>query len=116
VVLSHPAPGGKVVQHKLSVTGMTSDKVSIAAAGPLVFVGWHAKDSAGRTWTYYSLSRDGGASFSRPARLSGACWHEPEVVNGVGLRETADIAGGTIYYAYGDNRSGLAVYVARIQP
>jgi hypothetical protein len=32
------------------------------------------------------------------------------------MRETADFQNGFIYFAYGDARSGLAVYVAQIQP
>jgi hypothetical protein len=37
-------------------------------------------------------------------------------MNGVGLREDATFSGATVYYAYGDARSGLGVYMAVIKP
>jgi hypothetical protein len=37
-------------------------------------------------------------------------------MNSVGLRENADFALGVVYYGYGDARSGIGVYLARIQP
>ena len=68
--------------------------------------------------TYYTLSYDGGQTFSPPALISAVAWNprSADVMNGVGLRENADFGGGVVYYAYGDARSGLAIYMAAIKP
>lgn len=116
VLLAHHLPDGQIATRRLTLPGKSSFKPSIAAASNIVFVGWHATDSAGRVWTYYSLSYDGGQTFSPPALVTKSTWFEPTVLNGVGLRENACIGSGVIYYAYGDNRAGTGIYVARIQP
>lgn len=102
----------------LSVAGMYNFKPSLAISGRTIFVGWHAKDSAGRIWTYYSLSYDGGKTFLAPALVTRATWRNSAAtdMNGVGLREDATFSNGVVYYAYGDARSGLGVYLAVIKP
>jgi hypothetical protein len=102
---------------QFEVSGKDSFKPSLAVSGKNIFVGWHAMDTDGETWTYYTLSYDGGRTFLPPARVTGTSWFAPTNVNGVGLRECADAANGVFYYAYGDNRSsGAGVYVAQIKP
>jgi len=100
----------------LDVPGKQSFKASLALAGDRVFVGWHALDESGRIWTYYTLSYDDGATFLPPRTLTDSTYREPDVTNGTGLRENADSTNGRIYYAWGDARSGLAIYVATIEP
>ena len=53
-----------------------------------------------------------------PALTTAASWSTSAAtgVNGVGLRENADFQYGLIYFAYGDARSGTAMYLARIKP
>lgn len=116
VILTHRLADGSLASLRLSVTGKRSSRPSVAASGDVVFVGWHASDSAGRLWTYYAISHDGGATFSQPALVTASCWKNPDTFNGVGLRENAEVADGVVYYAYGDNRSGTAVYLVRIEP
>jgi hypothetical protein len=101
-----------------TVPGMSSYKASLAIAGRTIFVGWHATDSTNQEWTYYTISYDDGATFLPPAPTTGSSWSTSAAtdVNGVGLRENADFQYGLIYYAYGDARSGTAIYLARIQP
>jgi len=103
---------------KLSVPGKSSFKPSLAMGGGIIFVGWHAEDPNGRVWTYYTLSYDGGLTFLPPALVTAATWYPSSApqVNGVGLRENADFADGVFYYAYGDARSGTAVYMAQVRP
>ena len=93
-------------------------KPSLAISGRTIFLGWHVRDSVGRIRTYYTLSYDGGATFLPPARISDKYWLKSAaaVTNGGGLREDATFSGGVVYYAYGDARSGLAVYMAVIKP
>ena len=101
-----------------SIPGQSSYKASLAISGRIVFVGWHATDATNRVWTYYSLSYDAGATFLPPSLVTGAKWSLGWATgpNGVGLRENADFQGGVVYYAYGDARSGDAVYMAQIHP
>jgi hypothetical protein len=101
-----------------SIPGQSSYKASLAISGRMIFVGWHATDAANQVWTYYSLSHDGGATFLPPALVTKASWSPAAAtaVNGVGLRENADFRNGIVYYAYGDARSGTAVYLAQIRP
>jgi len=103
---------------ELSIPGSYSFKPSLAISGKTVFVGWHAYDSANLVSTYYTLSYDGGETFLPPALVNNATWglSWPSGPNGVGLRENADFRNGVVYYAYGDARSGNAVYVAQIRP
>ena len=54
----------------LSVEGRSSDNVSIAASGNFVVVAWSAA-TTGVTDIYAAASRDGGVSFSPPARVNG---------------------------------------------
>lgn len=103
---------------EISVTGKYSFKPVMAVSGRTVFVGWHARDKSGHIWTYYTLSYDGGQTFLPPALASQAWWspRSADVVNGVGLRENADFENGVIYWAYGDARHGLNIYMAAIRP
>ena len=100
-----------------SIPGQTSSKPSVAVSGRTVFIGWHAVDAAGRVRTYYSLSHDAGETFLPPALVTTVSWslRAADVTNGVGLRENADFCNGVVYYAYGDARSQLGVYLAQIQ-
>jgi hypothetical protein len=102
----------------ISVAGMYNFKPSLAISGDTFFLGWHAKDKGGRIWTYYAISYDGGKTFGTPAVVTRATWKNSAApdMNGVGLREDATFSGGTVYYAYGDARSGLGVYMAVIKP
>jgi hypothetical protein len=101
-----------------SIPGQSSYKASLAISGRIIFVGWHATDAANQVRTYYTLSYDGGQTFLPPALVSNVSWSpgSATAVNGVGLRENADFGNGVIYYAYGDARSGTAVYLAQIRP
>jgi hypothetical protein len=87
-------------------------------SGQTVFVGWHAYDAAGQVSTYYTFSYDGGETFLPAALVSSATWKLSWETgpNGVGLRENAEFLNGVVYYAYGDARSGDAVYLAQIHP
>jgi hypothetical protein len=93
-------------------------KPSLAISGRTIFLGWHVKDKSGKIWTYYTISYDDGVSFLPPARISNGSWLKKSAPdeNGVGLREQASFANGVVYYAYGDARNGLAVYLAVIKP
>jgi hypothetical protein len=68
--------------------------------------------------TYYTFSYDGGLTFLPPTLVSASGWNRSWETgpNGVGLRENADFRDGVVYYAYGDARSGNAVYMAQIRP
>ena len=92
-------------------------KPSLAISGRTIFLGWHVKDKSGKIWTYYTISYDDGVSFLPPARISNGSWLKKSAPdeNGVGLREQASFANGVVYYAYGDARSQLGVYLAQIQ-
>lgn len=107
--------GSGTWQH-LSVPSQSSFKPSLAISGRTVFVGWHATDKGGRIRTYYTFSYDGGATFLPPTLVTTAYWYDPDLMNSVGLRENADFANGVVYYAYGDARSGIGVYLAQIRP
>jgi hypothetical protein len=108
---------GSGLWRQFGVTGKYSFKPSLAIIGRDIFLGWHARDHDGNTWTYYTLSYDGGRTFLQPARVTNTSWYDSKGINGVGLRECADSADGVFYYAYGDNRaSGSGVYVSRIVP
>jgi hypothetical protein len=101
------------------IRGKNSFKPSLAVAGRTIFVGWHAEDPDGRTWTYYTLSYDGGETFLPPALVTMATWYPATaagLINGVGLRENADFSNGVFYYVYADARSGVGVYLAQITP
>jgi hypothetical protein len=100
----------------LDVPGSQGFKASIAAAGDRVFVGWHAMSKDGLVRTYYTLSYDGGATFLDPRPATTSTYREPRIVNGTGLRENATFENGLVFYAWGDNRSGVAAYVVTIQP
>ena len=69
-------------------------------------------DRTGATSTHaYSVSTDGGRTWSRPHVLSGVRWASARVsgpVNGVGLRNRATVTadGRHIVFAYGDGRYG----------
>ena len=101
---------------EFAIPGKYSFKPSLAISGRTVFLGWHAQAGDGYVWTYYTLSYDGGATFLPPALVTDTSWtpRDADVINGVGLRENAAIDNGVAYYAYGDARSGLSVYMARI--
>jgi hypothetical protein len=117
VAISVGSPGG--TWQKLSVAGKSSFKPSLAIGGGTIFVGWHAEDPDGKVWTYYTLSFDGGVTFLPPALATNATWYPNSVadhINGVGLRENADFSNGLFYYAYGDARSGLGVFLATVTP
>jgi hypothetical protein len=104
---------------KIVVAGKSSFKPSLAIGGGTIFVGWHAEDPDGKVWTYYTLSYDGGATFLPPALATNATWYPTSVadhINGVGLRENADFSNGLFYYAYGDARSGVGVFLATVTP
>jgi hypothetical protein len=108
-----------LVRRNFSITGMTSFKPSLAISGQTFFLGWHAKDKGGRVWTYYAISYDNGGTFTKPALVTQASWKfsAAKDMNGVGLRENASFdKDGTAYYAYGDARNGLGVYLAVIKP
>ncbi|HEX7491723.1 MAG TPA: hypothetical protein VF337_08490 [Candidatus Limnocylindrales bacterium] len=108
---------GSGLWRQFEVTGKYSVKPSLAISGATIFLGWHAQDHDGNTWTYYTLSYDGGRTFLPAARVTNTSWYDSTAINGVGLRECADAADGVFYYAYGDNRaSGSGVYVSRIAP
>ena len=103
----------------ISVPGMENFKPSLAIGGRTIFLGWHAQDRAGRIWTYYTLSYDGGETFLPPALLTNAVWYPGSaagLINGVGLRENADFSNGLFYFVYGDARSGVGAYLAQIRP
>jgi hypothetical protein len=103
----------------VSIPGKESFKPTLAIGGQTIFLGWHVQDSAGRVWTYYTLSYDGGATFLPPALVTNTYWYPgvaADLINGVGLRENADFSNGVFYYVYGDARSGVGAYVARITP
>ena len=107
---------GSGTWRELSVPDQKSFKPSLAIEGRTVFVGWHATDAGGRIRTYYTFSYDGGETFRPPALVTTSVWRDPDVMNSVGLRENADFALGVVYYGYGDARSGIGVYLARIEP
>ena len=107
---------GSGTWRQLSVPDQKSFKPSLAIEGRTVFVGWHATDAGGRIRTYYTFSYDGGETFRPPALVTTSVWRDPDVMNSVGLRENADFALGVVYYGYGDARSGIGVYLARIEP
>jgi hypothetical protein len=100
----------------LDVPNAQGFKASLALAGDRVFVGWHAEGKDGLIRTYYTLSYDDGASFPAPRLATASTYREPRIVNGTGLRENAVFENGRIYYAWGDNRNGIATYVVTIQP
>lgn len=104
-----------------SISGKTSTKPSLAISGRTIFLGWHARDNMGRVWRYYTFSFDGGKTFLTPALVNNKYWWAQNgsntvQLNGVGLRENAEFVNGVVYWAYGDARSGLAVYMAQIKP
>jgi hypothetical protein len=107
-----------MVRRNIYVAGMDNYKPSLAISGHIVFIGWHAQDKSGKNWVYYSISYDDGGTYTRPALVSNGTWKDRAApqMNGVGLRENASISNGTIYYAYGDARSGMAIYMAVIKP
>lgn len=107
--------GGLVKDFGVSVYNF---KPSLAISGRTIFLGWHVKDKSGKIWVYYTISYDGGTSFLPPAKVSNGSWKNSAApdMNGVGLRENASFSNGVVYYAYGDARSGLAVYLAVIKP
>jgi hypothetical protein len=100
----------------LTVPGLDSFKPSMVGAGDVFFVGWHAMDGRGRIHTYFAVSHDGGVTFAATQQVTGATYVLPGDFNDTGLRENADFADGLVYWAWGDNRSGKAVYVAAIEP
>ena len=103
----------------ISIAGKNGLKPSIAISGQTIFVGWHPQDKSGaRMRTYYTISYDGGQTWLPPAQVTGNSWSPKaaSVTNGVGLRENAVFANGTVYWAYGDARSGLKSYLAVIKP
>ena len=115
--ISVGSPGG--TWQKIVVAGKSSFKPSLAIGGGAIFVGWHAEDPDGKVWTYYTLSYDGGATFLPPALATNATWYPTSVadhINGVGLRENADFSNGLFYYAYGDARSGVGIFLATVTP
>jgi len=103
---------------QFSIPGSYCIRPSLAISGQTIFVGWHAYDGQNQVSTYYTLSYDGGLTFLPPTLVSASRWNRSLETgpNGVGLRENADFRDGVVYYAYGDARSGNAVYVAQIQP
>lgn len=97
-------------------------KPSITARNGVVFLGFHGLDSQDKVSTYYSMSYDDGKTFSIPAPINNKTWNynnSSSLVNGAGLRESADFGPSAIYYAYGDGRKGAGkvnVFVAKIKP
>jgi hypothetical protein len=117
VKVGHSVDGGDTWNwSELNVPGTEGFKASLAISGRTVFVGWHAMAKSGAVRTYYSTTNDGGLTFTAPALVSAATFRVPAIVNGTGLREAATAAGGLVYYAWGDARNGLAIYVAVVAP
>jgi hypothetical protein len=113
VKVGHSTDGGTTwAWTKLTVPGTEGFKASLAISGRTVFVGWHAMEKSGSVHTYFTTSVDGGLFFAPPEPVSASTFRMPSIVNGTGLREAAAVGSGFVYYAWGDDRSGLAIYVA----
>jgi hypothetical protein len=87
----------------------------------LMFVGYRSLAPSGELTISSRLSFDGGASFAAPALLAASSLPQEALAaaGGVGLRDSADLQHGCIYYAYGDRRPDhprAAVYLAVIEP
>jgi hypothetical protein len=54
----------------LGIAGRTNANVSVAAQGSFAAVAWSAADDSGATDIYTAVSRDGGSTFSAPARVN----------------------------------------------
>jgi hypothetical protein len=86
-------------------------KPNLVVGPGYVMVTMHTLDrvSAGATvGNAYSVSYNGGSTFTRPIAVSAARWRATNlanVSNGPGLRERADLtASGHVYFVYGDGR------------
>ena len=117
VKVGHSTDGGAAwAWAEQTVPGTEGFKASLAISGRTVFVGWHAMQKSGAIRTYFSTTVDGGLFYSAPALVSSSTFKMPAIVNGTGLREAASAAGGWIYYAWGDARDGLEIYLAVVAP
>jgi hypothetical protein len=106
--------------------GQSAHKPALVVAGQTVFVGFHVMTdvalSSGRTsivtiGNAYTVSTDGGATFSTPELISSARWN-PDWLDhtrqGGGLRDRAELtADGHVFYAYADGRDAAAAPDAR---
>lgn len=96
----------------------SAHKPTLVLRGPIVFVGFHVitdvpagtnpRSGLVTVGNAYSVSYDGGLTFTPPAAISAARW-DPEAVdhdrNGAGLRDRAAVtADGRVFYSYGDGR------------
>ncbi len=101
----------------VSVPGKNSFKPSLAISGQTIFVGWHAENPTAASGPTTPSATTTARPSCRP-RWSRQRWYPNSApqINGVGLRENADFPDGIVYYAYGDARSGTAVYMAQIRP
>ncbi len=107
----------------INVKGQSGFKPSLAVKDDQIFVGFPTRDLHGKIKRYYSMSYNSGESFLEPKPVTPASWNlssVKEVINGVGLRETADFgADGIVRYAYGDGRKGngqVNVFLAAVDP
>jgi hypothetical protein len=119
-------PAGGWSWSDLGIAGSSNFKPVLALARPgqpgdpfggVMFVGWHA-GSSGNVRNWYSLSFDGGITWSDPARADNSTWSLPGVINGTGLRENAVYSGGAFWWAFGSTAGGgsTAIHVAKIVP
>jgi hypothetical protein len=85
--------------------------LAIDPGSGIVFLGWHAGSPIRN---YYSLSADGGRTWTAPAQ-AGPAWGQPGVINGAGLRENAvyDGTSGAFVWAFGDGAKAARVIVIR---
>jgi hypothetical protein len=86
-------------------------KPTLVVGPGYVMVTLHTLDRVGTGATVgndYSISYNGGSTWSRPRAISGARWRSANlrtVSNGPGLRDRADItADGNVFFVYGDGR------------
>jgi hypothetical protein len=116
VKVGHSTDGGRTwAWSNLGVAGTEGFKASLAISGRTVFVGWHAMEKSGTIRTYFTTTVDGGLYFAPVSPVSASSFRMPSIVNGTGLREAASAASGLVYYAWGDARDGLAIYLAVVE-
>ncbi len=101
-------------------------KPDLVAGAGFLAVTMRIFDKVGGTSGHaYSLSGDGGVTWTRPTPISAVRWRSARVagaLNGVGLRNRATVTadGTTVFFVYGDGRYGVsgvnrtAVFGARI--
>jgi hypothetical protein len=77
----------------------------------VIFLGYHAGSPI---HNYFTLSYDGGATWTAPATV-GRAWNQPDVINGAGLRESAayDKALGGFVWAWGDGAASTGTAFIR---